>query len=72
MTRIPTATIDPNPDRIHAAIRQFQDQTLPEVHKLPGFLRASHIVNREAGKAMGFTYWATREALVPPRRQPTG
>jgi hypothetical protein len=56
-------TIELNPERIYAAIRQFQDQTLPQVRKLQGFEGASLLVNREGGKAMAFTYWTDREAL---------
>jgi hypothetical protein len=48
---------------IDAAIRLFEEKTLPQLRKLAGFKGATMLVNRETGLVRTIVYWDSREAL---------
>jgi heme-degrading monooxygenase HmoA len=59
--RVPTFKI--GADNIESAMRQFEDVSLPQLRKLPGFKGATMLVNREKGMFQIVAYWDSREAL---------
>lgn len=58
-----TSTIEVPADKLGAAIRYFQDVTLPEVRKLPGWEGIDLLVDREHGIMRVIAYWSSRELL---------
>jgi heme-degrading monooxygenase HmoA len=51
------------PHRLEEAVRLARESSLPLVRRLDGFLGMTYLVDRERGKAMTLTFWATEAAL---------
>ena len=60
--RVPTFTKF-SPQNIDAAIRHFEDVTVPQLRKLPGFKGATLLVNREKGMSRAVVLFDSRETL---------
>ena len=48
---------------IDAAVRLFEETSLPQLRKLAGFKGATVLVSRETGMVRTIVYWDSREAL---------
>jgi len=59
-----------SPDRIEAGIQGFKD-SLPTVQKLPGYLSAALLVDRDGGEAMTIAYYRDQQALADTRAMAT-
>jgi len=51
------------PDRVDAAIANYQQDLLPQARKLPGFNGAILGVNRTSGAGISVTFWESEEML---------
>jgi hypothetical protein len=60
--RVPTFT-KLSADNIDAAILHFENVTVPQLRKLPGFKGAALLVSREKGMSRAIVYWDSRETL---------
>ncbi len=58
------STIRVGSQNIDAAIRQFEEVTLPQARNIPGFLGARMLVDREGGVSRTLTYWDSEGALT--------
>ena len=54
-------TIDGNPDQLDAAIAAYRSEVVPLLKSLPGFRSVVMSVNRETGRAMVGSVWATEQ-----------
>lgn len=59
--------IQVEPAGVDAAIHAFKSSLLPELEKIEGFRSASLFVDRETGRGVGSTVWASREELESSR-----
>jgi hypothetical protein len=59
--RVPTFKIDPQ--MIDASVSFFQERSLAELRKIPGFTGATVLVNREQGMLRIVAFWDGRESL---------
>jgi len=59
-----------SPDRAEAGIQGFKD-ALPSVQKLPGYLGAALLVDRDGGEAMTIAYYRDQQALADTRAMAT-
>lgn len=50
-------------ENIDAAILHFEDVTVPQLRKFPGFKGATLLVSREKGMSRAIIYWDSRETL---------
>ncbi|MFD4355899.1 hypothetical protein ACFWPK_27710 [Nocardia sp. NPDC058519] len=66
-TRCTWVQVDPS--GVDLAIQTFKNTLLPELEKIEGFRSASLFVDRETGRAVGSTVWASREELDNSREQ---
>ncbi len=57
------STIKVAPDQTEASIRYFEDAVVPTTRGLPGFERATLLVNRDKGMTKSLTYWSSRADL---------
>ena len=48
---------------IDESTRLVQEQILPQIEAIPGFLGAESLADRATGKTMSITYWATEDAM---------
>jgi heme-degrading monooxygenase HmoA len=55
--------IQVDPTAVDLAIHTFKSMLLPEFEKIEGFRSASLFVDRETGRGVGSTVWASREEL---------
>ena len=60
--RVPTFIKFPA-ENIDAAILHFENVTVPQLRKLPGFKGATLLVSREKGMSRAIVYWDSRETL---------
>jgi hypothetical protein len=58
-----TPTFKIGPDKIDAAIRLFEESSLPQLQTLSGFKGASLLVDREQGMFRVIGYWEDRQAV---------
>ncbi|MFD3748028.1 hypothetical protein [Nocardia sp. NPDC058633] len=58
-----------DPAGIDQVIETFRSGLLPELEKIEGFRSASLFVDRETGRGVGSTVWASREELDNSRSQ---
>jgi heme-degrading monooxygenase HmoA len=56
-------TIQGKPDRIDAAIRNFQEQIVPSIRKMNGFKAGYLLVDRKIGKTVVIALWNTEKDL---------
>ncbi|WP_446224748.1 hypothetical protein ACTWPB_06300 [Nocardia sp. IBHARD005] len=66
-TRCTWVQVDPS--GVDLAIQTFKSSLLPELEKIEGFRSASLFVDRETGRGVGSTVWASREELDNSREQ---
>jgi hypothetical protein len=59
--RVPTFKI--SAEDIDAAVLHFENVTVPELRKLPGFKGATLLVSRETGITRAIVSWDSRETL---------
>lgn len=52
-----------NVDRIDEATRAVQDEIVPQVEGMPGFLGLQSLVNRDTGATLAITFWESDEAM---------
>ena len=57
------STIQGKPDQADTGIRNFNEQILPAVRQMKGFAGAQLLVDRQAGKVVGITFWESEQAL---------
>ena len=57
------STIKMGAGQIDSSVRHFEEVTLPEARKLPGFEGATLLVNRDKGITRALTFWSSREDL---------
>ena len=58
-----TTTIQANPANIDDGIAQVRDQVIPAVTAMDGCVGMSLLVDRETGRCIATTSWATEAAL---------
>ena len=58
-----SAVIEMSPDKIDAAISQFEDDLLPRYREISGYKGFTLLVNRESGKAFGVSFWESEEGV---------
>ena len=51
------------PSKLEEGIANFKERIVPAAEKLPGFVGATLIINRETGQAAGSTVWESLEAM---------
>ena len=56
-------TIQGSPDKMDAAERHIQEQTLPQLQKMEGFKGFVSLGDRQSGKVLGVAFWESEEAL---------
>ena len=56
-------TIQGSPDKMDAAERHIQEQTLPQLQKMEGFKGFVSLGDRQSGKVIGVAFWESEEAL---------
>ncbi len=59
-----SAVIEMSPDKIDAAIKQFQDEMLPRYREISGYKGFKLFVDREGGKALGVSLWETADGIA--------
>jgi heme-degrading monooxygenase HmoA len=57
------STIFGKPERMEDGIREYREQVIPAVKKMPGFKQAMLMVDRKSGKSVGITFWDTEKNL---------
>jgi heme-degrading monooxygenase HmoA len=57
------------PTGLDAAVEQFKRELAPAARKLPGFVRAYLLVDRDSGRGMALTLWDSEEALAAGERE---
>ena len=58
-----TTTLELDPSRLDDAIRQLESEDVPRWKELDGFKGFTLLVDRQSGKALGTTYWESKEAM---------
>ena len=56
-------TIQGAPDKMDAAGRHMQEQTLPQLQNMEGFQGFVALGDRQSGKMLGVAFWESEEAL---------
>jgi heme-degrading monooxygenase HmoA len=57
------STLQWDPGRIDEAVRQFEEQDLPTLKGMDGFKGFTIHVDRSSGKAIGISYWDSKEQM---------
>ena len=57
------STIQGAPGKVDDVARQVQEQTLPRLQKVEGFKGFVALGDRQSGKLIGVSFWASEEAL---------
>jgi heme-degrading monooxygenase HmoA len=60
--RVTTWTFEPTPEHAEAFIRRGSDEVMPAARQLPGSRGFLWLVDRDVGRGLTLTLWATREA----------
>ncbi len=60
-------TVEVPPDAVDAAVRQFEEVTLPQIQSFPGWEGATMFVDRENGVVRTLAYFSGREPLDSSR-----
>jgi hypothetical protein len=55
-------TFQGSPERIEEAVRIFREQVIPWLRDATGFRGWVVLLDREEGRSLGLTFWATEEA----------
>src|ERR1041384_7749644 len=55
--------IEGTPEQIESPLAHYQEQVVPRVRNLPGFVGAGVHVDRLTGTRLGLSMWETEEAL---------
>lgn len=58
-----SAVIEMTPDKIDAAISQFEDELLPRYREISGYKGFTMLVNRESGKVFGVSFWEGKDGV---------
>jgi heme-degrading monooxygenase HmoA len=56
-------TIQMDAARIDEAVRQLESEDIPRFREIDGFKGVTLLVDRESGKAVGTSYWESREQM---------
>ena len=56
-------TIQMDPSRIDEAVRQLEENDVPRFKEMSGFKGFTLLVDRDGGKGVGTSYWASREDM---------
>ena len=59
--RVTTLALDPA--QLDEVIGQLEEEGIPEFEKIDGFKGFTLLVDRDSGKAIGTSYWESREAM---------
>jgi len=59
--RVTTLQLDPG--RIDEAVRQVREEEVPGWQRIPGFKGFTLMADRDSGKVVGTSYWASREEM---------
>jgi heme-degrading monooxygenase HmoA len=57
------STIEAPPERVDEAISRVMNEVAPTLRELPGFDGVISLVDRESGRTLTITLWASEEAL---------
>ena len=52
------------PERIEATLRMFQEEHLPALKQLQGYVGVQVLVDPQGGRAIATTYWETQDDLA--------
>jgi heme-degrading monooxygenase HmoA len=58
-----TSTIEMDPSRIEDGVAVINDKVIPTLKGIDGFRAANFMVDRDAGKLVGITFWDSEDAL---------
>jgi heme-degrading monooxygenase HmoA len=56
-------TIQFDPAKVDEAVSQFEEQDLPGIKEMDGFNGFTLFVDRSSGKAIGISYWESKEHM---------
>ena len=56
-------TIEGSPDKMDAATRHVQEQTLPQLQQMDGFKGFVALGDRQSGRLLGVAFWESEETL---------
>jgi hypothetical protein len=56
-------TIEASPARLDDAIRFFQEQVLPQLRHIDGFVQFIALSDRQSGKLLGVVLWENEEVM---------
>ena len=56
-------TIEASPARLDDAIRFFQEQVLPQLRQIEGFVQFIVLSDRQSGKLLGVVLWENEEVM---------
>jgi heme-degrading monooxygenase HmoA len=59
-----SAVIQMSPDKIDAAVKQFQDEMLPRYREVSGYKGFKMFADREGGKVLGISLWETADGIA--------
>lgn len=65
-------TIQMDPARIDQSVAQLEEQDLPTFKQISGFRGFTLFVDRSSGKAIGVSYWSTKEQMQASEDAVTG
>ncbi|MDQ3867489.1 MAG: antibiotic biosynthesis monooxygenase [Actinomycetota bacterium] len=54
------------PDRLEEGLRLFRENVMPWMRDVTGFRGFLALVDREHGRSLGITFWASEEAALDP------
>lgn len=50
-------------DDLNDAVRVGEEQLIPQLKAVPGFLGAQFLIDRETGRSLAITYWESSDAM---------
>jgi len=56
-------TVEGDPDTLEAGVKLIQETVIPTARELPGFQGGYWLADRDAGKMLGITLWASKDEL---------
>jgi heme-degrading monooxygenase HmoA len=60
------------PDRIDQSVSQLEEEDLPTIKGIDGFRGFTMFVDRSSGKAVGISYWDSKEQMDASEEQVKG
>jgi heme-degrading monooxygenase HmoA len=57
------STLEGSPEHIDEGLRQVRENVLPQIQQQEGFEGMVALADRQTGKTLGITFWASEEAL---------